>query len=431
MASLGFFKSLLTALSQPSGIAAIASIGVHGVLFVASPTLESIGLAALSDPSPRDSERTVPLLELTPEEQARLPNLDPERRAGSDSPFFFDPDTGSNGNRFPPPVPRDSFPPGGGFPPSGGFPPPGSPQPGRTPQQQTPGGTTMIPGGGGQQPGARTTPGSPQPSAGSGTGPTGTPGSLSDGSSISAEDLQSPDGLNFDGNRRDLSLNPARPGNGQPGSAPPSEGAGESPSPSPESPASGESPAQAQRLAERLHYRSEGTSDEAAESQRQAWLQDSRERTGVSNLQAEAVIETTVAYPGRTCLQEVPRTALVGVLAESGEAKTTPVLLRRTGYGFLDEHVIEQVKTSDRFRSLFAEANELVALQIAVTVDYDPNDCTDPRQSLDQGSTSSSSSASARSGEAANSDTEEEQSENAATVEVEAGPVETDDPTQD
>lgn len=66
------FKLLLT---SPYGVAAIASLSFHGVLFAAVPWFSSASFAAFGGEDGADESRTVPLVTLSPGEQGRLPNF--------------------------------------------------------------------------------------------------------------------------------------------------------------------------------------------------------------------------------------------------------------------------------------------------------------------------------------------------------------------
>ncbi|MGD1907553.1 MAG: hypothetical protein ACFB0C_16415 [Leptolyngbyaceae cyanobacterium] len=61
---------------QPTWIAGAISVGFHGVLFAAGPTFSNLNLDTLADPDALATNRRVPLVELTPEEQQRhLPDF--------------------------------------------------------------------------------------------------------------------------------------------------------------------------------------------------------------------------------------------------------------------------------------------------------------------------------------------------------------------
>ncbi|MEM9805177.1 MAG: hypothetical protein AAF959_07840 [Cyanobacteria bacterium P01_D01_bin.56] len=69
--ALGYLKEILT---SPYGVAAIASLSFHGVLFAAVPRFSSASFAAFNDDNAGET-RTVPLVTLSPAEQGRLPNF--------------------------------------------------------------------------------------------------------------------------------------------------------------------------------------------------------------------------------------------------------------------------------------------------------------------------------------------------------------------
>ncbi|HEY9861407.1 MAG TPA: TonB family protein [Candidatus Obscuribacterales bacterium] len=70
MSYWSFIQSLPQALRQPSGIASIASIGLHGLLWIVLPILP---LASKTTES--EAQRSVQIVELTPAEQSRLPSF--------------------------------------------------------------------------------------------------------------------------------------------------------------------------------------------------------------------------------------------------------------------------------------------------------------------------------------------------------------------
>ncbi|MEM9266764.1 MAG: hypothetical protein AAGA46_14685 [Cyanobacteria bacterium P01_F01_bin.13] len=68
-------RQLKQLLTSSYGIAAIASLSFHGVLFAAIPRFSSVSFAAFSDETVDSEPRTVPLVTLSPEDQGRLPNF--------------------------------------------------------------------------------------------------------------------------------------------------------------------------------------------------------------------------------------------------------------------------------------------------------------------------------------------------------------------
>lgn len=65
--------------TSPYGVAAIASLSFHGVLFAAMPRFSSASFAAFSEEEVAEAPRTVPLVTLSPAEQGRLPDFNRSR----------------------------------------------------------------------------------------------------------------------------------------------------------------------------------------------------------------------------------------------------------------------------------------------------------------------------------------------------------------
>ncbi|MBD1929113.1 TonB family protein [Trichocoleus sp. FACHB-90] len=72
MSHLSFIKDLPGKVSQPPVIAALASVGLHGVLAYTLPSL-----SASSNPEEQKPRGTVKVVQLTPAEQSRIPQLAP------------------------------------------------------------------------------------------------------------------------------------------------------------------------------------------------------------------------------------------------------------------------------------------------------------------------------------------------------------------
>ena len=67
-----WFRYLL----QPSWLAGIVSVGIHGVLFATGPTFSGLNFQAMAEPEQLPEEqRKVPVIELTAAEQQRLPDF--------------------------------------------------------------------------------------------------------------------------------------------------------------------------------------------------------------------------------------------------------------------------------------------------------------------------------------------------------------------
>ena len=72
MSYLSFIKDLPGKVSQPPVIAALASVGLHGLLAYTLPSL-----SASSKPEEQKPRGTVKVVQLTPAEQSRIPQLAP------------------------------------------------------------------------------------------------------------------------------------------------------------------------------------------------------------------------------------------------------------------------------------------------------------------------------------------------------------------
>ncbi len=71
------FKGVPAVLRQPQWVAALVSVGFHGALFAVGPSFSTLqGMAQEAPGFGEDLERRVPMIELTPEEQNRLPDFD-------------------------------------------------------------------------------------------------------------------------------------------------------------------------------------------------------------------------------------------------------------------------------------------------------------------------------------------------------------------
>ena len=70
-------RKLKEILISPYGVAAIASLSFHAVLFTAIPRFSSASFAAFDESDVPGEPRTVPLVTLSPAEQGRLPDFNP------------------------------------------------------------------------------------------------------------------------------------------------------------------------------------------------------------------------------------------------------------------------------------------------------------------------------------------------------------------
>ncbi len=398
MSSSRFLQQLAFKLRQPQWIAVILSLGFHGALFAAGPSFSSLNMNALGGNIPEQERRQVPLIELTPEEQSRLPDFSGSSYSlfsgESDSLELFPPSGSSlplnplpNSSRLSDPSLRPKPSPGS---PSTGlgvapYTPPRRPSisflPQRTPLSPFPSSPSLprdilIPSLG-ETP---STPAETVPSTPTATvepdpfaGPTASDLARSAPSGDQEDDLNAP-------------LNAA---NG--------EGEGETPA----------DPLQAQLDA--LAYRPENTTEEEAEANLAAWQSSLEERLPGQLDTASEPIEMQVSYVQRPCLDPTPTDALLGLVALPTEAgddlQLFPRVLKSTGYPFLDQEVVfslidlqdqrESSESEAKAESSEAEAEaELeaalpplepaVLYQVQVDVDYDQETCID-RESLLEG----------------------------------------------
>lgn len=68
-------KGLPAVLRQPQWVAAMVSVGFHGALFTVGPSFANLQSMAMGTQGGPEAERRVPIIELTAEEQSRLPDF--------------------------------------------------------------------------------------------------------------------------------------------------------------------------------------------------------------------------------------------------------------------------------------------------------------------------------------------------------------------
>jgi len=334
------WKLLAANLRKPQWVAVILSLGFHGALFAAGPSFSSLNMNALGGDLPEQDQRRVPLIELTPEEQSRLPDfssspysLFPEQP----DPFELFPPSGSSLplNPLPgaaptpiPPISRPSQPPGGGSVAVGIAPytPPQRPSIVFPPRRQSPLAT---------RPGGPTfSNGTPVPRVDR----TPRPDPEEVDTAASTPTTVEPDG--YDGpTAADLALN-----NNPDTQTEVNDSA-------PLSPDSGETPAAAanprQAPLQALAYAPENTTDEEAEAALEAWQAAMEERLPGQLETAPDPIEMQLSYVQRLCLEPEPTDGLLGLFAlptaaEDGEDELElfPIVLKSTGYPFLNQEAI-------------------------------------------------------------------------------------------
>lgn len=387
-------KLLLVTLRQPGSIAAIISLVIHGALFGAGLGFSSLSMASLGGESAGAAEqRRVPLVELTPEEQGRLPDF-------SNSAYSLFPGSGGNSlglvpvpssrtpsSLRPSPLSPDSkndftIPPNPFaigmapyFPPSRPdviFPPrrsTGLPPVTVAPRRNLP----QLPAG------------APQ------TRPNTTPGGAASTPSASTPTAQDNPDTPPASSARDLL--PAPPpttarGRTQPGSSTPtstanagSENAGDNPENNSENNAENEA-SRSNLLAylRTLSYNAEGTTGEEGTAARQEWLAEVKEELKQPDLDVAETLEVSIPYQGRVCLTPEPVDGLVGVWVNpDGTLGGEPTLLKSTGYQLLNQEAADAIASVE-----FPKGDAPAAYDFNVKIDYDESSCLKREQILQQ-----------------------------------------------
>ncbi|MBE9076718.1 energy transducer TonB [Romeria aff. gracilis LEGE 07310] len=399
-----FPQSLL----NPYSIAVLASVGVHGLFFAFGPRYSDVSFAAWVDGDATAAEpRNVPLVQLTPAEQSRLPNF-------SQTPFPLGLDRLNN-------------PPGGFKPPSaltlptpgsfGSFPNPASPglqqapstflpQPpavSRSPFSAPPSITRFsvrnapqvsrppagvrigaIPNPPGQPP-AQTAPetqAAPETSADATAAEPGSLPELPSGETRTLDELLAAPQNGSASSESRTALADALTGTdaatAAPGETTPDETAlGET---APEqtgdeltaaaAPAEGDSGSRSRSLLAAYQYDPAGTAEADVSAAAETWLTAAREKVGSAELQpgeADLGLDANVLS---VCLDTPPTDGLVGVLVGPEGRPQEVSMLGSTGYDILNS----QALTAARNYS-FPESDGPVPYQVKIDVDYDAEGC--------------------------------------------------------
>ncbi|MBW4463291.1 MAG: hypothetical protein KME47_24080 [Nodosilinea sp. WJT8-NPBG4] len=367
------FNQLLKTARRPQWIAALLSLGFHVVLFAAGPSFSSLSATAMGEGDSSSEERRVPLIELTPEEQNRLPDFSTPAYSldgGDDLMSLFPP----SGNSLPlepgsdfgaslaipsPRLPSNPFPSGiSPYSSSGRSSITLSPR--RTPFPSLPNRSVIRrpvrPSAGDAAPQGASTPIATSPENTSETG---------------AADLE-PNQANGQGT--DATSAPLEPTN-------------------PADPSAGQETEQASELLARVEFNDAQTSADEVEIAKTAWLQSVQEKLGDAVTEASEPIVLKVPYSGRLCLSPEPADGLLGVVglpdetSDSLELWTT--VLKSTGYPFLNqaaEQALQDLQQQNTDDSALA-ANTLY--QVTVEIEYDDQNCIS-REALLQSRTAAS-----------------------------------------
>ncbi|WP_155523582.1 hypothetical protein [Nodosilinea nodulosa] len=354
-------NQLLITFRQPQWIAAIVSLGFHGALFAASPSFSSLNMAALGGTSPELEERRVPLIELTPEEQNRLPNF-------SASPYSLSP--GNNGDLFSlfPPS-GDSLPlePGSDFGasikipapqiPSNSFPTGISPytSPGRSTFRLSPRRSALTPIPGVSDLGGRSAPSTPN----------STPRAASTPATTISGDDDAPRAADLDIHQNNSEDNAA---NSTPRST--SSSALNTNTPGDE---------QVNDLLARVEFSDAQTNAADVEKAKAEWLESVKAKLGDSVAEAPNSPTIEVPYSGRLCLNPEPTDGLLGVVGvpdESTGLNFWTTVLKSTGYPFLNEaaqQAVQELQQQEDTEESPLTANTLY--QVVVEIGYDKENC--------------------------------------------------------
>ncbi|MBE9157552.1 hypothetical protein IQ265_12055 [Nodosilinea sp. LEGE 06152] len=353
-------SQLLTTIRQPQWIAAIASLGFHGVLFAAGPSFSSLNMTALGNSNPELEERRVPLIELTAEEQSRLPDFSAQSQlfpSSNDDLFSLFPPSGDSlplepgsdfgaSIRIPAPQrPSTSFPTG-----ISPYTSPGRSTIRLSPRRSTlpsiPNSTTL-----GRRPETPTQGSTPQAST-----PT----------AAASEGANPPRAADLELGQGDNQGNTA---NNEPSTS--TNSSALNPSNSAE---------QTSDLLARVEFSAEQTSAAEVETAKAAWLQAVKDKLGDSVAEAPEPLTIEVPYSGRLCLEPEPTDGLLGVVGIPDEAdglKLWTTVLKSTGYPFLNQAAEQALQ--DLQQRAGAEDEKPIAIntryEVVVEVDYNNQDC--------------------------------------------------------
>lgn len=366
---------LRSILRDPTAIAVLASIGMHGLLWAVLPYLP----LSAAQPTEADIQREVGLVELSPEELARVPQFDTQTTIPIPGVPLPPADAGRLPQQFTPfPVP----PAGSLFPPSSLYVPPSL---GRSPlilrsnqplaRSNTP--TTRQP----QRPSPTPTP-TPTSTPTANATPTPTPTPLpppTPGETTSAA------GTPIDGvpplegtptpNNGATALNPTPSPSGTAQTPPAGTSNSTAPRDRPAPPPRGGSdrPTPTDRPSINYAYSAEGTSVEAGQSARLQWLS----RLNRSSSTAPRIVPLTQTLP-LAALEQLPESirdevrngdrpvlASFGVVVSANNRLVgEPELLLRSGFPVLDQQIKEQIANSD-FRN---ETGSEQIYQVVITL---------------------------------------------------------------
>jgi hypothetical protein len=127
-------------------------------------------------------------------------------------------------------------------------------------------------------------------------------------------------------------------------------------------------------IQDRFGYAYAATTDEAYSTNQSQWEASIQQETGLADLGVERDrTDFSVTYPQRVCLRHEPGEIRLGVLtAADGRPQPTPVVLRSSGYGALDDRALQAV-----MEHTFPATGAMKAYTVTVNtqVDYGRHPC--------------------------------------------------------
>jgi hypothetical protein len=348
-------------LGRPESIAVLLSLVFHGVLFAAGPSFSSLQKSVLTDDLGNPLARKVPVVELTPEEQNRLPDFDGFA-------YSLDPNQADQLQSFPglkdftvtPTPPSKPLDPLSnlGFS-QGGL---GSSSLGISPLPPNLGRSLFLP----------APPLLPRRSYQS-NGPTDTDRAIAaELARRSQQNRPTPTPMPSSPSPTNQAANPSmgnNPADTQPGGTNPLAD-------------------RYRDLQARLRHSDEQTTDAEVSTASQDWLQSVQETLGETPLAtAPDPLTVEVPYDLRICLTPPPAPGLVGLVRLPGEDSDTldisTTLLKSTGYPFLNETALEAVKT--QANAVDPPLSVGTLYQVVVNVNYDSKTCVSAETLLKSG----------------------------------------------
>lgn len=383
-----WYKYLL----KPSWLAGIISVGFHSALFASGPTFTGLNFKTLVEPEPFD-QRQVPLIELSAAEQARLPdfsnafyNFDTFNSLdfsdgsvlGQRPELSVEPESGNSaagsefsGGAFPNPVLERTF----TLPPPITLSPPPTDTGSRLPEVTTPATDPEVADSTAAEGELPVLPERSEPVA------LGDPPEVTDGASDGDEETPEKEP-----GAADLAREPANPETAVANPDPPLE----------EIPETQTATDRVRAQFQAYVYDETGTTDEAAASRLEMWLEEGETLANTLEIPADAEVEPIedpieifFEYGQRPCLSEDPHGGLIAVWLSPEGALGDPVLVKSTGYPFINQQALEVISQQavEIVQTQESEAiGPLAGYQFAINVDYDSDVCIDLRRAKDRSS---------------------------------------------